>query len=477
MNLSRREIRGEENKENKRENDSEKRDNVIKRTLRSGEKLLVAGVVSAGLVLGACGSAKTDNMRDSGTEGTIGSLPGFEDTRTEDSVSDLIDEDVIEDTEVGDVPEEMDAPEDLIMDSAEDSIEEVDVETDVPEDVEDVDAEGDVSADSVEDAAEDSDLDAEWDTAPDTVDEDVSTDRIDVDTLDAGDVMDGDVSDADMTDAHADGLDAVEDSIEDGSDLVGDTGSDTVSDIVEDETGEDMVSDVVDEDTGMDVVSDLGEDVISDLIETDGSYCSTFDDTITAWIVDGDSVDVGGLVVEYGYDSTAGDGVFDIYCDGVLIEGDKHVATGEYHVMDIIDYDVRVTIDGHVISPGGTTSTITVHPLAVSEPDSDDVIGDAPGDTGPVLCSAVDDVFYGFIYEGSTEVVGNVGVKYKGTDTGGIPVFDILCDGIPIRTDISTPLFTPVSIDIPEQEVEITMTTMAVSGTNAYLRVEVDSYY
>jgi len=108
----------------------------------------------------------------------------------------------------------------------------------------------------------------------------------------------------------------------------------------------------------------------------------------------------------------------------------------------------------------------------VSDAAGEDVLGDDAGG----ICSPEDEVFYGYIYEGSTELVGNVGVKYKGTDTSGNAIFDITCDGTVVRSDVSAPMFVDVTVDVPEHAFEIVIRAMSVSGTSVYVSAEVDAY-
>jgi len=494
MNLNEKEIGRRNDKR------SEKTDERNMSKYANPEKLLVEGTVATFLtaIIAGCGSAPATNedagsdgrtrlqnvSEDSGTTEGVDVEEDFHSDLDEDSVeTDVVDEDIVEEDTLTDVDGDTvpDVEEDVTTDTEED-----DVFGDTSEDIT-VDTEDDVSYDTIEDTSVDPGFDS-----VDTVDEDTGT----YDT--AGDT--GGFDGVDTVDEDTGGYDTVEDTSGDAgtTDTAGDpgmdTGMDTVSDLIEDTCEEDIVSDLT-TDTGADTTLDVEEedmggsdtvvfdvpdedvvdefDVSSDLTEEvgPGGYCTAFDDSLTSWIEDGDHVDVGGIRVIYN-GMVGSEGSFDIECAGTTIRSDIRVSLSEHKVLDVLEEDMRVEIIGHAVETHGTTSTVIVTQMRTPDEGGSDVIGDGGGS---VVCSASDQIRTIWINNGSTAVIGGIGVKYKGV-SGGNVTYDILCEDVVIRSDIRVPILTAVTVDVSEHYFEVVLTPYYADTVRAQTNINVDAY-
>jgi len=223
-------------------------------------------------------------------------------------------------------------------------------------------------------------------------------------------------------------------------------------DIAEDIPGEDIRDIIEDEDAGFDPIEDISWDtdvMDEDVIEED---------------VDEEDIVVEDIAVE------------DVEEEDTAVED---IVEEDPAAEDIIDEDISVDIHEDEISDATDEDV-------VADPGHEDVSGDVIEEDMPeedtaeeeivIVCSAFDQIRTVWIYDGSVASIGGVETKYKGTDTSGDAIFDILCGGIAVRSDITAPVGSSTVLDVTEHTFRITLTPYSADSTRTNVNINVDDY-
>lgn len=113
----------------------------------------------------------------------------------------------------------------------------------------------------------------------------------------------------------------------------------------------------------------------------------------------------------------------------------------------------------------------------VVEDSVEDGVADVPEEVAGI-CEPTDEASTELIRKGESAVVGNISVEYKGMDveTETTPMFDITCDGVVVRSNISVPVDDEVVVDVPENGFEATIKVNSGNDAMVYVDIDVDAY-
>jgi len=112
----------------------------------------------------------------------------------------------------------------------------------------------------------------------------------------------------------------------------------------------------------------------------------------------------------------------------------------------------------------------------------EDVIGDPveedveEEEVVEAVCTPIDQIRTVWISNGGVAPIGGIETKYTGLNLSGEVTYDILCGGVPVRTDVTVPIGGSETVIVSEHGFDVTLTVYSADSTRAQTNINVDAY-
>jgi len=157
--------------------------------------------------------------------------------------------------------------------------------------------------------------------------------------------------------------------------------------------------------------------------------------------------------------------------------------TTNFNAKDI-DVEIEADTDNDAADANDTVDIPDVNETTgdvpedrIVDPVDEDIVGeDVVEEDAVAHCEASDQIRTVWINIDSTGIIGNIGVHYKGLDGDDNAVFDILCDDVPVRTDVTVPILDAVPVNVSEHGFDVTLSVYSATDLRVNVNINVDAY-